>query len=290
MKKITLGLTALALMAASTSFAQGFYLKMGVGYNFPMGQQEFVSNDINALGAYSEKLVTASYGKGFNPGIGVGYMITKYIGVELGGNFLLGGKTDAKINAPVTGGTPPAVIGSRETAVSSKAISFTLYPAIKLVAPAYSKVSPYTRIGLAIPVGGKITTTIDTKATIPSGTSSDYVKRETKGNVNIGLHGAAGVNYDISDRIALWGEVNGQMLNVWSKSQKVTEHKVNGTDMLNTETIYNKETKYVKEINTSSNNATYNPNGYDGTKAKEVLREQVSFHNIGISLGMSIKF
>gem|GEM_PF-6474197 len=289
MKKITLGLTALAMMAASTSFAQGFYLKAGVGYNFPMGQQEFLRNDINALGGtYSETLVKASYGKGFNPGIGVGYMITKYIGVELGANFLLGGKTDAKINAPILNGNN--VIGSSETSISSKAVGITLYPAIKLMAPAYSKVSPYSRIGLAIPVWGKINTTIDTKATIPSGTSSDYTKRETKGQFTAGLHGALGVNYDISDNIALWGEVNGQMLNVWSKTQEVTEHKVNGTDMLNTENTYSKETTYVKEVNSSSNNSAYNPLGYDASKPKDVLREQVSFHNVGISIGASFKF
>ncbi|MGB0404315.1 MAG: hypothetical protein ACPGEG_09480, partial [Salibacteraceae bacterium] len=89
---------AFALSLSVTSvFSQGSYLNVNAGYNFKMGSSNIMGlyNYTETNSGSTEEQVHSSLGKGLNLGVAFGYMFTENIGAEIGGSYLLGGKTKA---------------------------------------------------------------------------------------------------------------------------------------------------------------------------------------------------
>ncbi len=285
MKKIMLLFVAAGALSTMPAYSQGLYVKLGAGYALPMGNQEFLANDLTVTGtSINETQVRTSYGKGFIPTLGVGYMFNEFIGIEVAASYLLGSATEAEQSGPLLPGVDNMTINA-----SSKATGINLLPALKLQAPLNEKLQLYSRTGLVVPLGGKIITDITSSVTQDGLTSNTDQTREVKGNMTVGLAGALGLNIAINDRLSVWAEANGQMLNVWAKSAEVTAMSVDGADILSSLSVSNKQIEFVKELNASGNN-DYNPNGINESLPYEQLSEQVSFHNIGLAIGVAFHF
>ena len=284
MKKVIFTFMCVSALALNSSFGQGFYIKGGASYAFPAGRQPFITNDVR-IGAtgFSEILVATSYGKGVIPTVGIGFMFTENIGIEIAGSYLFGGKTESNISQ---------LIGPDQTetiSISSSATGINILPALVLRAPINGQIGIYSRTGLIMPVGGKIVTDItDVYAGTDMNTSIAYT-REVKGKMTLGFAGAIGLNVRLSDRISFWAEANGQLLNVWAKSAELTAFTQDGDDILATLPVVDKQTTYVKEIYQNSNNDV-NPGGLNKGLPYQELTEQVSFHNVGVGLGVAIHF
>lgn len=285
MKKIMLLFVTVIAATVLPAYSQGLYIKLGAGYAFPMGNQEFLANDLTVTGtSINETQIRTSYGKGVIPTLGIGYMFNEHIGIEVAASYLLGSATEANQSGPLMPGVDNMTISA-----SSKAMGINLLPALKLQAPLNEMLQLYSRTGLIIPLGGKIITDINSSATQTGVTSNTVQTREVKGNMTVGLAGALGLNIAINDRFSIWVEANGQMLNVWAKSAETTALSVDGTDVLSSLSVSAKQIEFVKELNASGNN-DYNPNGINESMPYEQLSEQVSFHNIGLGLGVAVHF
>ena len=263
--------------------------------------------------------VYGSYGQGMNFTLGLGYMINNYIGVELGISYLKSGVVSCDQTRPLTiqtgFGNPPSFsnVGYFLNAnIKTSAFGVSLMPSliIRGAKPGW-KVYPYGRLGISMPVYGKlehdVTITVDdevyTPANLPLAKTvykgpyflgqQTKVKLETEGTVSLGANAALGVSYTPTPLVTISAEINGQYLVTRAKSAKITQwDAVNPEDgqvysRLADRGVYRTEFNFVDGLTSRSNNDQYNPNT-DKTKAKDDLRPTGQFSNIGFNISVCI--
>lgn len=270
-KKIFLALTVISL--SFNAFSQA-YLKLGVGYNMAAPKTE-MGADITTT---KSEVVKSSYGKGISPALSFGYMFNEHLGAELGLSYLLGGKTEyTEVDVTSSGG----VDYTTTTVNTTKAKGVYVLPALVVRGgSAESKLRPYARVGLALPVAGKVVTE-QNGTTTPSNAKTE-ITAETKGKLSLGYTGAFGVTYSLSENLGLFVELTGTSLNIWAKSTELTKYSVNGTDQLaNLQTIQ-KETEYASSVSDTDNR--------DVSKARKALDTSAPFSSLGLTVGVSYKF
>ena len=276
MKKITLMVASVTL--GFTAMSQGFYGALNVGYGFSTPSQ-VIGTDyvVSATGAETESNIYGTYGAGINIGLTPGYMITEHFGVELGLNYFMGTNVDVnKVRTPFG-----------ESLASLHSSQFRLLPSL-VVSSGGTKFSVYAKAGLVLPVFG--TTFLKVEDSGVFGPGSGYTREtETKGAFSLGFNGAIGVNYGISDKLSVFGELSGMNLHINAKEREVTTATNNGVDMMSALTTYDKNISYVDELTPSSNNAGYNVN-YTEDQPQEVLRTRNNFSALFINLGVKYAF
>lgn len=362
MKKLFFSLSAITFLGLS-SHAQGFYLKLGGGYAWPgivktstvKGFQPYFSDNLSEVnkvldpanasivnmamvhrqGGYdfagdfvdsssSNKTVHDSYGRGGNVSFAVGYNINPYFGVELGFNYLLGAyvKSTQVFDNILTLGKNTVI----NTKTRSNGLSIT--PSIIVYgAKKESKVVPYARLGLILPVAGKTVHVIDVnspQALFGSATLTSQLVVETQSTVSLGFQGGVGVQYRALKFMNVWGEVNGVYLDVRAKTSTLTKYTIDsrnnttgaethadriaGTGDLPAAIIalggnndplstYSKVIEFKDEVSLSDNSQSYgkirNPAhsgeaGYiDENKNHIQQRVTAPFHNIGFNVGVT---
>ncbi len=266
MKKTILSLAFICILALGVQ-AQGLYLGAGVGYGFRAGGVIVGSND-HADG--SSEVVRGSYGAGLVPNLNVGFMFTPSTGVELGIGQLIGTRTMTKDDAGNTTGNN-----------KYSANSFYLNPSFVVRANTESKVVPYAKIGVFLglanigmdkshdvhtsPVNGLITSTDDTEV-------------KTKGNVATGLTSAFGLDFMLSDKFAVFGELTGRLAS-WSPNSYTAS---------NTHTDYtNGVAQGSSQSSVSGNYVDTTPANYTGTNAPSRV---LPFSSIGFNVGVKLYF
>lgn len=335
MKKVLLSICVVCGFS-TVSLAQGFYLKLQGGYNFN-GLQ---SNDRltapkvsgNATDLKSDGLVPmanineldstyapvkGSYGKGANLSLGVGYMINNWFGVELGANYLWGGTTSSTVTTLITAGNVvPADKATATAKINTYTNGLSLSPSLVFVGAVPKwPVQPYAKIGLALPVYGKVVHTVD--VTLPTYNPSLYnnsylgkenhMELETEGTVSLGVNWSVGVRYTPKQLpfITVYAESSGQWLNVRGKSTKVTVYetsdangvmvdRINNSDPSLNRSKYRTEFIYHDALDGSSNNGEFNRYytnpSYDPDRPKDDIRPIAPFSNIGIQVGIQLNF
>lgn len=279
MKKIVL--LAAVLFTGFGVKAQGFYGEFNVGYGFGipssnLGTESYA--DLSGNGSY-QKPIYGTLGSGLNLTLTPGYMINKHLGVELGINYFMGSKT-------VISETTSSVNASDKTTAHSNQLR--ILPSV-VISTGGDKLYGYAKAGLAIPVFG------DTKglreASVPSqlGMITTEIETTTKGNISLGFRGSVGIGYNISELIGLQLEVFHTSLTIKPKSRTVDSYMVAGQDFTPAMTVYDRETTYVEELNSTSNNSSTNPN-YSAGVAKEELATKTNFSQFGVSLGVKFNF
>lgn len=279
MKKIVL--MAAVLMAGYTVKAQGFYLDASVGYGFGipssnLGTESYT--DLSGNGSY-QKPIYGTLGSGLNLTLTPGYMINKHLGVELGINYFLGSKT-------VISESSSSVNATDKTTAHSNQLR--LLPSL-VVSTGGDKLYAYAKVGLAIPVFGDTKGLREISVPSPMGLIPTEVETITKGNVSLGFRGSVGIGYNISELIGLQLEVFHTSLTIKPKSRAIDSYTVAGQDISGMLTVYDKETKYIDELNSTSNNSSTNPN-YSAGVAKEELATKSNFSQFGVSLGVKFNF
>lgn len=194
MKKLSkIALVILVLSFPITTVnAQGLYLNVGLGYNLAAGKQLIGTNTTSS----SIEGVYGSYGKGISPDLGVGFMFSEHVGAELGFSYLLGGKYETTDND-----------GSTTSTTEAKAKMLRIIPAIRVTTG--ETVKPYARFGIVIGMMPKADVE-ETGSTTVSGFGSTSFTNTDKytGGSSIGFLGAAGVDFKLSDMLAIYAELN----------------------------------------------------------------------------------
>jgi hypothetical protein len=271
MKKqlLSLSITAVITMFTINLSAQGLYVNANVGYGFKLGStnisgftkvQEYPGPSNN-----KETQINVSLGKGMNFGAAVGYMFNKNIGAELGVSYLLGLKTKA-----ITDHSPSITMD--ETTMAGRMLRIN--PAF-VVAAGFDKVNPYAKFGVIVGIGSVIN-----EFSYEDNIDKYYHKRIDNGGVAFGFNAAAGVMFNLSEMISIFGEAN--MVNLSYAPTKGTLKKdtYNGVDQMGFLTTRNKETEFVKSID-------YNDPTPD-SEPRKVLREKYAFGSVGINVGVRI--
>jgi opacity protein-like surface antigen len=273
MKKV-LGTALVLSLAATTGFAQGFYIRAGLGYAMPQAGQTIdgtgtpYNGTLNSnTGSFSIK--GASFSAGLQALPSIGYMFSDHVGVQLDATIGLSAK---KYSFTETGVVINSISNTIEFDQQAKT-PFILSPSL-VVQTGGEVWNIYSRIGLALPL--HTTTTADQIQTNDPGTGAitpyDFTFT-VKNSFSFGFTGAAGVEYKISDNISVWGEVNMLSLSVYTKESDLTDFKASGQSQ---------SLSYV----TSPHQIAYTKSGVIDSVTQPSYAQP--FSNVGINVG--IKF
>ncbi len=220
MKKISC--LVLALSAVVYTASAQFYINAGLGYAMPQAGQTFDGTGQGYNGSQTYTTYTqiynvkpVSFTTGVHGILGIGYMFSDHVGVQLDGDAGLSMKkyTFAIDNVQVSG-----VASNVEIETRAKG-PFIVIPSLVLQTGG-DKLNLYTRVGPALPLSTKITQ--DQVLSNLPGTGAVEVDDFTfniKNSFSLGLSAAAGIQYKLSDKMSLWGEISMLSMSVISKKQ-----------------------------------------------------------------------
>ncbi|MEO8234221.1 MAG: outer membrane beta-barrel protein [Flavobacterium sp.] len=290
MKKTILGLAIFTVFFTQNINAQesitsggskGLYFKINGGYNFAVtnsqhgvGETPFAPSPypfydgsvINGGSDINWKTADVNLGKGINFGGTIGYMFNNQLGAEIAVDYLLGSKTETKIDG--SGGSLNQTLSSRMIQIKP---SFVL-------SAGYSKINPYAKFG-AIIGSGKITQEFN----LFIGDLTE-VEAEAKGGLAFGFHAGVGLNFGLTPKLSLFGELNMNNLSYAPEEGKLTKYNVNGVDQLPTLDISVKEYQYTDEnpyIIIGGGGTSPDPN-----QPYRAPKTSYSYSTIGINFGL----
>lgn len=298
MKKLSLLICAgLFAFTSLKAHAQEFYIRGGVGYSLENAGTEFNNADPNGLtmirqstditvnpdGSARVKSLNGTLGSGFKGTVTLGYMFNKYIGAELGFNYFAGEeKTIGKLNSPLMRSEAKAYLEGLD-----------VMPAIFLT-PGFEKLNPYARMGLLIPVAGKLH--IDSQAYAPDagGPGVDVnvqARTEVESRFSIGFAGAIGVAYPISPKLQIFGEVEMKSLSIKSKSAQIKEYQTTAVTTAGTSLVPGQQLADLPMNETHFEfEDTYTEGPEDPSKARKIPTQFVNASGLGFNIGIRYSF
>ncbi len=251
------------------------------------------------------KPVHGWYGTGSNFTLGLGYQINRYFEVGLGISYLAGSNIDCDQIRQLTGSGSalPGVIDAYylNASISTHSSGLSIMPSVTISAEKKGwKVYPYARVGITLPVYGKVVHNVNINADTAYAhlgyllNASPYflgadtkVTLQTQAEVSVGINGSFGVAYRPIPLLSVYLEVNGQYLDVRAKSTQITQWSADGVSELSARGVYRTQFVYVDQLNNTSNNAQYNTS-YNPNQPKQDVRPIAPFSNLGLNVG--IKF
>ncbi|MBN9293964.1 MAG: outer membrane beta-barrel protein [Flavobacteriia bacterium] len=296
MKKVTL-LCALVLASFGVK-AQGFYADFNVGYGLGLPGNVLGTTThtdiLNGASTMESKNLKGSLGQGLTLQLTPGYMFNEHIGVELGINYFLGAKV--LINEQ-TSNFQLTALGINEDYSNrydhAQSNQLRIIPSVIISTGTSNKISGYAKAGLVMPVLGSTIVTTDAITAVFTGTAIQRTtlaaETEVKGTFSLGFRGAVGLNYNITDNLSIFGELYATGLNIKQKHRVLNSRTIDGVETTTTMTTYDKEIEYVKELNSSSNNSTYNANISAGSPKQELFAK-TNFNQFGLQIGVKYNF
>jgi hypothetical protein len=273
-------ITGIAITSSMLCFnaakAQGLYGGIGGGYAFAAAKQSFSYDSKQTTGAggstteYTSR--ATSFGKGATAGLHIGFMFNENLGLELGANYLFGGKnvfTDEQIGT-----------GSNSKAEDEwKASMIRIVPAIRMTT-GDGKLKPFMRMGLVLGVGGKLTNDYVSTSTTPGGTNTTMETWEYTGGIGLGFNAGLGVNFMIADNLGIFAELDGNYMNWAPKKGMIVTSTYNEQDMVPFMDTYDKEIEFVDSYTYDSSSPP------DPNKPQQMTQMLTPFSSIGINVGI----
>lgn len=265
--KSTLTVLFMALIAVPV-WGQKLYLNLDAGYGFPMNtQSQFLENYTYNENGFEVENIHLSLGEGFQFGGALGVMFNKHIGIEAGVTYLKGNTT-----------TGEWISDYSESYISVRSNMLNITPGI-VVAAGFDRVNPYAKFGMVIGSG---------KIILESEEYYDgdemFMKMVLNDGIAYGVNAGLGANVNLSDRIAIFGEVYSRNLAYSPKRGEITEYTWNGEDQLADMEVYDKQMVFVDEMKHSYDDPV------NETEPSEELGSKYPFGTIGVKIGLRIGF
>jgi hypothetical protein len=201
--------------------------------------------------------------------LAAGYNFNSNFGIEVGIDYLAGFSQKNKHETPDF-----SIIGKQWGQMLS------LVPALFITFPS-GKFSPYARLGLKLGIFNRVI--LENEAAAISSQLDDVtMKSKDYGGVAIGVQAAVGTDYNLNDRISIFGEIQLDGISYSPAHGKFTVYNVGGVDRLDDMTTREKTWNYVKEIDYTSNIPSDQPD--------ERLMGNNHFGNVGFILGIKFRF
>lgn len=235
-----------ALVVTTTAFSQ-FYVSLGTGYTMGMPSSNLGTKETDS----KIENVYGTFGTGLNAKLNVGYFFNENLGFDLGLTYLMG--SEQEVYSYSGSG------GSETQKATATAIGLAPTLVYKWDNGLYGK------FGFATKIGGKVDVDQYEKNIISSTMYSETnAKAEINGKMPLGFTGAMGYQFNLSDNLNLFLEMEYLGINVKRDKKTVTEYETKvyaGGSLIQTVTLAQltaeqKETIYVDEI-TSSSPANY---------------------------------
>ncbi len=247
----------LFLVATTLLLATGASAQLTLGFKAGLA---LPSSSTTIGTTYDGTTTTSNYGslgKGIPVSLEAAYFFNENIGIQLDATYLIG------LEVTHNESTDPADL-SRDY---SKTMQFRLSPQLVLK----TDMGLYMRTGIVMPVLGKTTLYLEDENGGGPGNQT-YMEVESKGKFSLGFIGAVGYQYNLSDKLSLFGEIEYVGLSIKRKSSEVTVFEFNGSDELDNYALANDILiEYEDETTPGDNKA-------QGTKSP--------YHSLGFNIGV----
>jgi len=290
MKKIVI--PVLFSLLSPNCYSQGFYLKVGLGYAGAIGSQSMYDTPIpfngfptgyngtrnNTASTEEYSIKGVSMGAGTLGTLGVGYMFTENIGVQLDAGLSFSSKkyTFNDLNVGLSTGSGGSIPGNIMTTQQANS-PFLLMPS--LVLQSGDEVKLYTRVGLVLPMSASISQhQVVSNAPGTGALVFDDYDWTLKTSFSAGFSAAVGVKYAINDRMSVWGEVSFISLSVYAKEQDL-----NGI----TETSQGVSQAYPASAYGYSPTIKFSKNAVVDSSLANMPTYSIPFSNIGVNIGFA---
>lgn len=262
MKKTFFTLVMALGLSAGTASAQKLFVRAGLGYALPSGSQK-IGDGSNSKDPNIEFNTNGSYGTGFNGELGIGYMFNKNIGLGLDISYLVGKKNLIKDDR-----------GNNKEQLESSGSALAFTPNIVLSTAMEGKIVPYAKAGLVI-ASASVTD-------VATGTAGSIfaVERKTTGGMALGFKGAMGINFAVSEKIAIYGELAYTGMSYRPAKAVITKYTVSGVDFLSSIDTEDKETTYSAEVDNTAASPSSVP--------RKAITPVLPFGSIGLNFGVMI--
>lgn len=279
---------------------ESWYFKLGGSYFIQTAAAEFptVSGALPNTDVYAADGTTlvsretnhGSFGQGFRSGLTAGYRFTPRLGVELGFNYFnSANKTMVQTTNRLVAAGPTFATGK----AVGKLEAYDIAPAIVLFLGETHGFEPYTKVGVIVPVHGTLDIETTRTYTNPAGVTNTYSKDVIKPNPTVGFLASLGTSYKLGTHISIFAELEYRNFTVHGKTKETEVYTENGVDKLNTPTAFRPDasysashTKYVEQINTTSNSKVTNAAGFDNTRATDDISSYVGISGLGLTFGL----
>jgi hypothetical protein len=271
MKRVFLAaLLPLSVLAGPVS------LSFITGYGLPFPAQSITtnisSNSSTATSTTSGESVLGSYADGLRVGGELGFAVNEWVTLGIGFRYEKSSEIESS-NETVTATFES--LGNRKSA----ATSIAGIPSFMISAPG-EILRPFIKVNGRV---GKTTlvSQYDFNTTSTTGTDIQY-QLEYSGGLSLGFGGGFGVEYKLSDRISVLGEI---LTDSWSYDPtdgKYTKYISNGADVLSERTVAQNQIKFVDSYTTVG---TADPNS-----PSQQLRLARSYSAVALNLGLKLQF
>jgi len=207
--------------------------------------------------------VNVSLGKGVSFVVTAGYMFNKYLGAEIGFNYLLGTKTKAVYITDY---------GKTDYFISADMIRFV--PSVVITA-GLDRVNPYAKFGMILGIGS-----VTNEMTYEEGSTLVEKTFVMSGGTAIGCMAVTGVLVKLNKHFSFFGELTMVSLSYAPTKGKLIHATYNNNDLLPGLSVKDKETEYVRSLKVNY----LDPEPDD--QPKKELRQKLPFGSFGISAGV----
>jgi len=268
------------------------YVRVGATYAFPHGSQtsidqtQFLNGSINATTGSGTNVThwdvkKASFGAGTTVALAAGYMANKNLGVELGATI---GVAPKKYTFKYEEVYPSGAVSVHESVKGTfyQKMPILITPSV-IIQTGGAKLNVYSRLGLALPVAGKLIQEYERYAFINMASAVYSYDYELKNRFAVGFQGALGAQFSIGGQMKFYVEANGVSLNAYAKKATLTKYTVNGVNRMDNVTPYGKEIEF----------------GFTGTQTDPVANSNIPqqaatysspYSNIGVGAGFIFQF
>lgn len=279
MKKIFL-LSLMLVGLTSMALAQ-FYVRAGGGYGFPMATESVGEKNLeksttignNYEYSNTSENVKASYGAGLNFNIGAGYMISRYIGVEIDFSYLAGKKIET---SDIYRYQSDNFFAKDEVIETTKSKSLFISPSF-IITPGVDTKVPYGRFGIVMGIPSMEAVSEGYDDT--DGLETYEFTYEYTGGLSFGFQGAVGMNWVLNNYINLVTEINFTSMSYSPEQMELTKVIYNGDNQdLDQLPLYLRKTEFKKKVTNESEP--------DINKPRQALRESKPFSSLALQVGV----
>jgi len=254
---ISIILAAFILLLASGTNAQQVYVKLQGTYANGLNQNS--QHYVNPIPGYDdEEKDYYTYGTGTNIGLSAGYNFSEKIALNLDLAYLFSKEYEIEMYSEN---------------ISHRARMVNITPGIQMSA-GYDKFNPYAKAGLVLGFGKIIT---------ESENDDFYSKTELTGGLALGINGALGIEYKLSDAFQVFAEASLASISWAPEKAEYVTYEIDGVDYLPNMTTSEKEVNFVNEYEEA-----YGMDDDDPDEPETQLKYNYPFSNAGATIGIKI--
>ena len=256
-----------------------FYFQIGIGYNFPTGLGTLGVTQQDVAGNTSKKYLHSSLGQGVDIGLGLGRKLSQNLGVEMELGYISGTGQSFESQFYINN-TPDPYLDKQHNTYTAN--TFRINPKLLFEVPFKDQNAFYAKLGYLVGFGKETRSATDDWVYNSGQENTGEFKWETTGGVVSGSTMALGFRFLAEKDVSFFMELTGNNLHRTFKKTTMTEASENGKSFLSSKSVYDTETIYVHNAESSTT--------IDSTKPYQYPAYRSNYSSVGFRIGLIYHF